>query len=135
MQLHRDREEFEAEGVELAVIGQGSTEQAASFMRAQKVELPLLTDPERVSYEAVGAKVATFGELLGPRQMAKGLSATLRGRVRQGRTIGHPAQLGGVVIVATNGTIPYAHLSEEASDVPSNNEVLSAARRAARRRA
>ena len=72
MQLHRDRGEFEAEGVELAVIGQGSTEQAASFMRAQKVELPLLTDPERVSYEAVGAKSPPSGSSSAPARWRRG---------------------------------------------------------------
>lgn len=132
MQLHRDREEFETAGVELVVVGQGTPAQGGEFMRDQGVDLRLLVDSSRASYQAVGAKVASLGELVGPRQMVKGLSATLRDGVRQGRTIGHSSQLGGVVIVATDGSIPYAHLSEEASDVPPNDEVLSAARRAVR---
>ena len=49
----------------------------------------------------------------------------------QGRIVGHAAQLGGVLIVKPDGSIPYAHLSEDASDNPPNDEVLAAARAAA----
>jgi hypothetical protein len=51
--------------------------------------------------------------------------------VVQGRIVGHAAQLGGVLIVAPDGTIPYAHLAQDASDTPPNDEVLAAARSAA----
>ena len=133
MQLHRDRDEFEAAGVRLAVIGQGTPDHARDFQRSQNVDLPLYVDQDRASYRAAGAKVGTMGELLGPAVLARGLRVSLRDRVRQGRVVGHPAQLGGVLIVKSDGSIPYAHLSEDASDVPSNDEVLAAARAAAER--
>ena len=133
MQLHRDRDEFEAAGVRLAVIGQGTPDHARDFQRSQDVDLPLYVDQDRASYRAAGAKVGTLGELLGPAVLARGLRVSLRDRVRQGRVVGHPAQLGGVLIVKSDGSIPYAHLSEDASDVPSNDEVLAAARAAAER--
>jgi hypothetical protein len=46
-------------------------------------------------------------------------------------TKGHAAQLGGVLIVAPDGSVPYAHLADDAGDNPPNDEVLTAARRAA----
>lgn len=131
MQLHRDREEFEAAGAKVVLIGQATPRHAAHFRRRYAPELPVLADGERRSYEAAGAKRATVGELLGPRMLLKGAQTTLRDRVHQGRTIGDPAQLGGVLIVAPDGTIPYAHLSDDASDNPPNDEVLEAARKAA----
>ena len=131
MQLHRDRDEFEAAGVRLAVIGQGTPDHARDFQRSQDVDLPLYVDEDRATYRAAGAKVGTLGELLGPAVLARGLRVSLRDRVRQGRVVGHPAQLGGVLIVKPDGSIPYAHLSEDASDVPPNDEVLAAARAAA----
>ena len=131
MQLHRDRDKFDEAGVRLAVIGQGTPDHARDFQRSQHVDLPLYVDPDRASYHAAGTKVGTLGELLGPSVVARGLRVSLRDRVRQGRTVGHPAQLGGVLIVKPDGSIPYAHLSEDASDVPANDEVLAAAREAA----
>ena len=131
MQLHRDREQFEAAGVRLAVIGQGTPAHAQDFQRAQKVDLPMYVDRRRETYRAAGTKIATFSELLGPGVTLRGIRQSVRGGVRQGRTIGHPAQLGGVMIVKPDGTVPYAHLSEDASDNPPNQEVLTAARAAA----
>ena len=131
MQLHRDRERFEQAGARLAVIGQGTPAHARDFREAQKVEdLPLLVDTRREAYRAAGTKIATFGELLGPRMIARGARRMLAQRVHQGRTVGHPAQLGGVLVVMPDGSIPYAHLSDDASDNPPNDEVLNALRQA-----
>jgi peroxiredoxin len=131
LQLQRDREEFEAAGVELAVIGQGTPENAEHFRHAYELDLRLLVDPERRAYAAAGAKVATFSELLGARVMAKGARRAAKAGVRQGKTIGHAAQLGGVLVVAPGGEVAYAHMSDDASDTPPNAEVLEAARAAA----
>ena len=130
MQLHRDRDRFEEAGARLALIGQGTPAMARDFQRSQHVDLPLYIDASRAAYEAAGTKVATFNELLGPRVVARGLRRSLAAGVHQGRTQGHPAQLGGVLVVAADGSIPYAHLAEDASDNPPNEEVLAAARAA-----
>ena len=132
MQLHRDRSKFDAAGVRLAVIGQGTPKHAAHFRDSHEIDIPLYVDERRESYKAAGTKVATFTELLGPRVMAKGALASRRDGVIQGRTIGHPAQLGGLMIVKPGGEIAYVHLADDASDNPPNSEVLKAARSAAK---
>jgi hypothetical protein len=133
VQLHRDRDTFEAAGVGLAVIGQGTPAHAREFIADNKVDgLPILVDPTRESYEAAGAKIATFNELLGPRVVAKGTTSALRTGLVQTRTKGHPAQLGGILIVAPDGSVPYAHLADDASDNASNDEVLRAAKKVVR---
>jgi peroxiredoxin len=130
VQLHRDRDRFAAAGVELAVIGQGTPEQARAFAASQAVDLPLYVDRQRASYRAAGTKVATLGELLGPRSVARGIQRALGDRVHQGRTVGHAAQLGGVLVVRPDDSIAYAHLADDAADNPANDEVLAAAARA-----
>ena len=130
VQLHRDRDRFEQEGVALAVIGQGEPEHAAEFRREQGLELRLLVDPDRRAYKAAGAKLAVFSELLGPRMMWKGLKRARSAGVSQGRTIGHPAQVGGVLVVARDGSIPWSQMSRDPDDIPWNEDVLRAARRA-----
>jgi prostamide/prostaglandin F2alpha synthase len=128
--LNRDREEFEAAGVRLVVIGMGTPGNASHFRESHHLDLELLVDTDRQAYKAAGAKKATFGELLGPRVVAKGMRRALASRVHQGRTIGHPAQLGGVMIVMPDGSVPWVHLSDDASDNPPNELVLEAARSA-----
>jgi peroxiredoxin len=126
VQLHRDREKFESAGARLVVIGQGTPAQAAHFRDAHKLDIPIYVDEHRESYEAAGTKIATFDELLGPRVVAKGAAVAARLGVVQGRTVGHPAQLGGVLVVLPGDEIAYAHLADDASDNPPNDEVLAA---------
>lgn len=127
MQLHRDSEQFAASGARLVVIGQGTPEQGASFLASQKVDLPLYVDNGRESYKVAGTKIGTFGELLGPQMVAKGAAAMAQLGIHQGMTVGHPAQLGGVLVIRPADEIVYAHLSEDVSDFPPNSEVLAAA--------
>jgi hypothetical protein len=132
VQLHRARSEFEAAGLPLVLIGQATPREAADFRRSQGVDLPVLADEKRESYRAAGAKVATAGELVGPKSVGSGLMRTIRsrGKVRQGKVVGHPAQLGGAMIVLPDGTIPWTHMSEDASDNAPPAEILAAARQA-----
>jgi hypothetical protein len=130
VQLHRARDEIEQAGVRLVLIGQATPRDAAHFRSRQGIELPLLADKKRVSYKAAGAKIATFGELLGPRVVAKGILTSARTGAVQGRTIGHPAQLGGTMLIRQDGSIAWTHMAEDASDNASVAEILEAARAA-----
>ena len=131
MQLHRDRDRFEAAGVELVVIGQGTPRHAQSFKEDHGLDLTLLVDPDRKTYEAAGAKMAGVTDLFGPKVALRGLKAVAGERVVQGRTIGHPAQLGGVLVIAPGGEIAWSHLANDAGDNPPNDVVLEAAKKAA----
>ena len=129
--MNRAREEFEAAGLGIYLIGQATPRHAAHFRRRYELELPVLADEKRESYRAAGAKVATMGELLGPKSVSKGISHSLRSRgaIRQGKVIGHPAQLGGAMLVTTDGDVAWSHMAENASDNAANEEILAAARR------
>ena len=126
-QLDRDRDRFDEAGVRLVLIGHGTCEQGADFLaNLDAQELELLTDEDRAAYKAAGTKQATVGELVGPRMLVRGIKRSLASRTHQGRIIGNAAQLAGVLLVTPDGSIPYAHLSEDASDNPPNDEVLEA---------
>ena len=129
--MDRAREQFEAAGANLVLIGQLTPRHAAHFRRRQKLELPVLADEDRTSYKAVGAKVGSVGDLLGPKVVAKGALTTLRTGKLQGRTLGHPAQLGGAIAVAPDGRVVWSHLASDASDNASPEEILAAIRDAA----
>ena len=129
--MNRAREEFEAAGVPLVLIGQATPRQAAHFRRRQEVDLRVLADEKRASYRAAGAKVATVGELLGPKSVTRGIvkTAKSRGRIHQGKVVGHPAQLGGAMVVSQDGSVTWSHMSDDASDNAPPEEILAAARR------
>lgn len=129
--MDRARGEFEAADAPLVLIGQLTPRHAAHFRRRRGIELPVLADEQRASYEAAGAKVATMSELLGPKVVAKGAVTTARTGLLQTRTIGHPAQLGGAMVVSTDGAVAWSHMSENASDNAGPEEILAAVRRAA----
>jgi peroxiredoxin len=124
------REDFEAASANLVLIGQLTPRHAAQFRRRQGIELTVLADEQRASYEAAGAKIATVGELLGPGVMAKGLMTTVRTGKVQGRMIGHPAQLGGAMVIAPGGRVVWSHMADDASDNASPEEILTAVRSA-----
>lgn len=115
------------------LIGQATPRHATHFRRRFELEVPLLADEHRASYKAAGAKVATAAELLGPTSVAAGLGHLVksRGAVRQGKVIGHVAQLGGALVVTPDGAIPWSHLSDDASDNASPEQILAAAKSAA----
>ena len=57
------------------------------------------------------------------------MSGKSRTGQRQGRTIGHPAQLGGAMVIAPDGRVIWSHMAEDASDNASPEEILEAVRR------
>ena len=128
--MDRARDAFATAGVNLVLIGQLTSRHAAHFRRTQNIELPVLADETRASYKAAGAKVGNLGELVGPKVVAKGALTSLRTRKLQGRTLGNPAQLGGVMVVGPGDDVIWSHMAQDASDNAAPEEILSALRRA-----
>jgi peroxiredoxin len=128
VQLHGARNEVEATGARLVLIGQATPRHAAHFRRRLGVDVPVLADQRRASFKAIGAKVGGVGELFGPRVVAKGVVASVRSGVVQGRTIGHPAQLGGAAVITPDGAVAWSHLSGDAGDNATPEEILDVLR-------
>ncbi len=128
MQLHRAREQFEAAGLKVVLIGQATPADAARFRQRLHIDMPVLADEHRVTYKAIGARPATVGELVGPKVVAKGVLTSARNRVFQGKTVGSATQLGGAVVIRPGGEIAYRHLAQDASDNASPEALLAAVR-------
>jgi hypothetical protein len=128
--LQRAHPDFEAAGLPLVLIGQATPRHAAHFRRRMGIDLPVLADERRESYRLAGAKVGTLGEVAGPRSVAAGAVRSIRsgGKAMQSRVIGHPYQLGGAMIVAPDGRVAWAKMSERAEDNAEPAEILAAAR-------
>lgn len=130
MQLHRARSEFDRAGGRLVLIGQATPRHAAHFRRRQGIQLPVLADEHRVSYEAAGAKSAGVLDLWHPKVVFKGTITGVRERTVQTRTIGDANQLGGALVIDANGGVRWSHMSKDASDNASPEDILAAVRSA-----
>jgi hypothetical protein len=132
VQLHRDREKFDAAGARLVVIGQGTPRHAQHFREQFDLDgLEILVDPDREAYKVAGAKVGSVGDLLGPRSVLSGIKRSATERMVQGKTQGSPTQLGGVLVIAPGDRVAWSHLARDAGDNPPNEDVLKAVRAAA----
>jgi peroxiredoxin len=128
VQLHRARDEFREAGANLVLIGQRTPKHAAEFRRRQHLELTILADKKRETYAVAGTKVATAGELIGPKVVARSLIATAKTGKVQTKTDGHTAQLGGTLVIAPDGRVTWSHIAHDASDNASPEEILEAVR-------
>jgi hypothetical protein len=131
VQLHRAREEFDAAGVRLVLIGQATPKHASHFRKKLGLDpLPLLADEERRSYRAARLERGSTAQLLGPRSVLSGIKHSARSGVIQGRPIGDVAQMGGEMIVLTDGTVAWSHAQAHAGDTTSPEELIEAVRAA-----
>ena len=130
MQLHRARAQFEEADGRLVLIGQATPRHAAHFRRRQGIQVPVLADEERISYQAAGAKVAGVLDLWHPKVVAKGAVTGLREKTMQGRTIGDANQLGGAMVIRPDGKVAWSHMSADAGDNASPEQILAAVRAA-----
>ena len=128
-QLRDVLQEIRDAGAELVVLGNGTVEHAAWFVNEMNLTSPVVTDPSREAYAAVGAKRSPWG-VLDPRVFFKALGVMSRG-YRQQTMKGDALQLGGVFVIDSNGAVPYARLSGFAGDHPAPAEVVGALRGAA----
>jgi hypothetical protein len=125
--LNRAHSDIEDLGARLVLIGQATPKHAAHFKRrfAPEVET-ILADEERASYKAMGLPRGSTSQLIGPKSVAKGIGHLVKGSPIQGRIIGDVAQLGGSAIVLPGGQIAWSHVSQDASDNPSVEDLRSA---------
>ena len=129
MQLHRAREEFDAAGARLVFIGQATPRHANHFRK--KMDLapePVLADEDRVSYRVAGLGRGSVTQLVGPRSVLSGVRHGARSGVMQGRPVGDVAQLGGEMIVGTDGSVVWSHAQQHAGDTTKPDDLLAALR-------
>ena len=128
MQLHRAREEFDAAGLKLVMIGQASPRQAAAFRRKTKIDIPVLADDERETYKIAGLKRGTASQLVGPRSVLAGIKHAAQSGHVQGRPVGDVAQLGGAMVIAQGGEVLLEQRAKNAGDTIEPEDLLEAVR-------
>jgi hypothetical protein len=126
IQLNRARKEIEDEGVSLVLIGQATPRHAAHYRRRFAPDLTILADEDRETYKLAGMVRGGAGELLNPNVVMKGIGRGLKNRAVQGRPVGDVAQLGGTLLVMPDGSVAWSHMSHDAADNASIDEIREA---------
>ena len=120
-QLRQKIAQFEQAGSRLVLVGMGTPEESAAFLKNAGVSLPMISDPKRQLYQAFGLKMAAVLELLSPALTFKALATMARGH-SVGLPIGDVRQLPGVFIIDTGGRIVYSHVAERCRRSPGPRE-------------
>ncbi len=128
MQLHQRKEELDRLGTQVLVISFVENEYwAHAWLEETQSPFPLLLDPDKAAYEAYELESSLFGSW-GPRVLWFYLKRALAGRRLRGIQ-GDPNQLGADFIVDAEGIVRFAYYSEDATDRPAVDELLSVLRR------
>jgi peroxiredoxin len=121
------KNDIEAAGGSLLLLGHGNPVHAGQFSRQVGLEGLVFTDPARILYRALGMKhgILRVYNLESSRHMARATRAGFKNR----GVLGDRWQLGGTVVLDARGTIVYRHVSQIAGDHGSVSDVLFAVRR------
>jgi hypothetical protein len=120
------RPDIEALGGRIVFVGNGTPRAAGWFQQRFAADSTVLTDPDLVTYAAIGARSGLLSTL-GPKAWGAGLRA-FRSGARQSSTKGHGFQQGGVLVIAPGNDVVYRHVSSAAGDHAPLGEVLAALR-------
>ncbi|MDB4967145.1 MAG: hypothetical protein JWN44_2834 [Myxococcales bacterium] len=125
-------EELRGLGVEPAVIGSGTPEEARAFAQQMHTDggvLPIYVDEALVTYRAAGLKRSFGATLLHPSSWLKGVKSIAKHRQR--KTAGDPWQQGGAMFVRPDGEVTWRFVSNFSGHHPAIAELIAEARRAA----
>ena len=126
--MHREREEFLKLGVRPVVVGHSNPRYAQAFVDDTKIELPVYVDEKRVVYKALEFKRPLLS-FLNPKVFQRAAEARKEGFTQPG-VFGDAFQLGGVILLMPDGSIPYRYASAFAGDHPKIEDLKSEVRKA-----
>jgi hypothetical protein len=118
---------FEAAGLAIVPIGQGTPAQLRHFLsyKDRHFPFPLYTDPQRISFRAYGLERGNWWQVtLAPKVLARGARAASKGHVVS-KPVGDVKQMPGSFLVV-DGIIRFARRGEASSDVVPPRELLAA---------
>ncbi len=126
--MHREREAFKKLGAQAVVIGHSSLRYAKAFVEETRIELPVFVDEKREVYQALHFKRPLLS-FLTPKVFKRAAEARQEGFTQPG-VHGDAFQLGGVVLLMPDGSMPYTYASQFAGDHPRLEDLKTAVRNA-----
>jgi peroxiredoxin len=121
-------ETFDQLGIRVVFIGNGRPDFIKGFMERQGLygkPVTIVSDPSLAVYKIAHMKRSLWGTM-GPLGMRDALRAWGKGHW-QNSIEGDVSQMGGSLLVDTNGEVAYNHISQSLSDHPHTSDLMDAA--------
>ena len=112
--MRDDIQRWQAEGIRVALVGNGTRAFAQAFREDFELDCPVLIDPDLVAYRAAGLRRGAEA-LLSRRLIGDALRARRAGAKQTG-VQGDAWQLGGAFVFQQGGELLLAHRAESAGD-------------------
>lgn len=132
--LRDELEDLRSAGIRVVVVGQGVPVQAAAYAEAERLDVPILTDPDLSVYRAYGLLDATPAQILfdAPEWLWSYSEETAEAFVRSRRQtarrlVNNPWVLPGEFVVAPDGMIRHVHRYQHCEDYPDHRVLITAA--------
>ncbi len=126
-QLLRLRDEaprFAAANCGIAIIVMGDGKMAQGLTDLYNLPFPVYADPSMAGYQAFDIGETSWWNVIGPHIVARQVGTALNG-IKSNWSAGSLKQLGGLVIMDTDGTQLYRHVANPIYRYPAWDEVLS----------
>ena len=121
--------EFQAIGVGVVAVSMSRPEGMARYLAERPLPFPLLADPERTGYAALGLGRTSWGRILRPGVMWRYTKHVLRGaRIRRIPEGEDALQTGGDFLLAGDRRLLWAHTSPDPTDRPTVGQLLDVVR-------
>ena len=118
--------DLERLGAAAYVVSFERPERLRAYVRAHRVALPALVDPQRHAYRAYGLRRGAWWRIYGPRVLWGYATRMLCGARPQ--IHGDTLQEGGDFVVGADGRLRLAHVGQDPFDRPPVDELLRAMR-------
>lgn len=105
--------QFKTENIVLVCMGR--IQEAADFKRKMEIPQPMVSDPNKLLYEAFGLRRGSFGQVLNPTLARKSIRL-LKGGHRAGLLKHDPWMMAGVFRVEQDGEVSFSHFASDISD-------------------
>ena len=124
LQLQQSRSKFDALGVVVYIITFDSESLAKAYVQQTKLPWPLLIDSERSVYDAYRMSRGSWWAIMNPASIWGYIKLMLTGRM-PGKSGKDFKQLGGDVLIDSNGVVQLHHVSQSPHDRPSVESLLA----------
>ena len=105
--------QFKAENIVL--VGMGRIQETADFKRKMEIPQTMISDPNKLLYEAFALRRGSFGQVVNPTLIRKSIKL-LQGGQKLGLIKADPWTLAGVFRIEPDGEVSYSHYASDISD-------------------